>query len=164
MKESQTNLKGKKFRIHFVCTGNIFRSRLAEAYLRSKAPNILISSSGTNASSQKMGPISFYAQRILYRRNLIPFMKMMWSDTKEENLKNADLVIFLGQKNYDLCREKFNFDSDNLIWNIPDFYHIQLNGKPTDTSEEIKYLKMSEDIYSQITEKVDELIKDRKLA
>lgn len=156
-------MKDKKLRIHFVCTGNIFRSRLAEAYLRSIAPNILISSSGTKASSQNKGSISWYAQRILLRRNLVPYMKNMWSDTKKEDLKNADLVIFFGQKIYDLCRERFNFNSDRLIWDIPDFDDIQLNGKPTDISEEIKYLKMSEDIYGQIKEKVDKLIKDRSL-
>ncbi len=90
-------------------------------------------------------------------------MKNMWSDTTKEDLEKADLVIFFGQKNYDLCREKFNFNSDRLIWDIPDFDDRVLNGKPTDISEEIKYLKMSEDIYVQIKEKVDELIKDRNL-
>lgn len=156
--------KKSKFRIHFVCTGNIYRSRLAEAYLRSIVPNILISSSGTKASLQNKGSIVWYAQRILYRQNLLPFMKMMWSDTTEKDLKNADLVIFLGQKNYDLCREKFSFNSDYLIWDLPDFDDRHLNGKPTDISEETKYLKMSDDIYGLLKDKLDKLIKDKNLA
>lgn len=153
-----------KFRIHFVCTGNIFRSRLAEAYLKSKVPNILVSSSGTKASLQNKGSIAWHTQRILYRRNLIPYMKNMWNNTTKENLKKADLVIFFGQENYDLCKKIFNFNSDYLIWDIPDFEDKQLNGKPTDISEEIKYLKMSEDSYNQLKEKIAGLIRERNLA
>ena len=91
-------------------------------------------------------------------------MKNMWSDTTGEDLKDADLVVFFGQANYDFCREKFNFSGDHLIWKVSDFDDIQLNGKPTSIAEEIKYLKMSENIYIRIKQKVDELIKDRNLA
>lgn len=153
-----------KLKIHFVCSGNLFRSRLAEAYLKSKVPNISVSSSGTKASLQNKGPVFWGTQRILLRQNLIPYMKNTWSDTSKSDLKNADLVIFFGQKNYDLCREKFDFNSDHLVWEIPDFDDKELNGKPTDISEEMKYLKMSDEIYHQIKEKVDKLIEDRKLA
>jgi protein-tyrosine-phosphatase len=40
-------------RVHFVCTGNLYRSRMAEAYLRSKAiPGLEVTSSGVLAEMQ----------------------------------------------------------------------------------------------------------------
>jgi protein-tyrosine-phosphatase len=60
--------------IHFICTGNIYRSRIAEAYCASKAvPGVLVLSSGINTVLNRGIPIAPYAARILREQGLEGF-------------------------------------------------------------------------------------------
>lgn len=53
-------------KVEFVCSGNTFRSRTAEAYLKSKGvAGIVVSSSGPTANLDLNGPISWWGQRII---------------------------------------------------------------------------------------------------
>lgn len=145
--------------IHFVCTGNIYRSRLAEAYLRSKQiPNLLVSSSGTHATAQHKGPIMWVALRLLYRYNLLSYMTTTWSDTTSGHITNADIVVFIGKKNYEFCKNHFPIPKKYVIWGLPDFDDRDLNGKPLDIIRETDYIKTSEKLFSLIQEKIDNLI------
>lgn len=149
-------------KIHFVCTGNIYRSRLAEAYLRSKQiPNFSVFSSGTKASTGFKGPISWYAQRILQRNMLTPFMSRSWNDTKYQTLKESDYVIFMGKENYEFCKSKnYPIGSKYVVWELPDFDDSNLNGKRLDKKTEIKLIEDSEKTFSDIKEKVDQLVQE----
>ena len=77
--------------IHFVCSGNSYRSRLAEAYLKSVLVDktIIVSSSGTEAEKHRLknGPICWYAMRLMKRNNLIPFMSWKERQTTSQILK-----------------------------------------------------------------------------
>jgi protein-tyrosine-phosphatase len=54
--------------IHFICTGNIYRSRLAETYCASKGvPGLFVSSSGIGTKLNRGIPIASYAARKEYR-------------------------------------------------------------------------------------------------
>ncbi len=84
--------------IHIVCTGNIYRSRLAEAYLKAKQlPYLSFSSSGTEVTlaSKENGPISWYAMRLMSKYHLIPFMSFFSQQTTVQLLRQADIVIFM---------------------------------------------------------------------
>ena len=60
--------------IHFICTGNIYRSRLAEAYCASKGvPGLSVSSSGIGTKLNRGIPIASYAARVLSERGLEHF-------------------------------------------------------------------------------------------
>lgn len=145
--------------IHFVCTGNIYRSRVAEAYLKSrKIPNVTVSSSGTAAKIQHKGSITWYGQRLLFRHNLIPFMKKTWNQTNKELLNKADVVIFLGKKNHEFCAREFDFQGKHEIWDLPDFDDVYLNGQPLDIKKEIEYIEITENVFSQIKIRSDKLI------
>jgi len=83
--------------IHFVCSGNSYRSRLAEAYLKFKlvSKEIEVSSSGIRAEGYKFdnGPICWYAMRLMKRNALIEFMSWQQQQTTKELLSGVDLLI-----------------------------------------------------------------------
>jgi len=153
-------------KIHFVCTGNIYRSRLAEAYLRSKQiPNLLVSSSGTRSSIQLKGPITWYAQRILQRNMLTTFMSYSWKDTEYQVLRDSDYVIFMSKENYEFCKSKnYPMGNKHLVWELPDFDEISLSGKSLDKKVEIKIIGDSEETFINIKKKVDQLVQDLQLS
>jgi protein-tyrosine-phosphatase len=157
-------MKKTPTRIHFICTGNIYRSRLAEAYLRSKKfPNIIVSSSGTKAMEQQKGPIMWYALRLLYRNNLLSYMSDTWEQTMPEHLINADIVIFIGKQNYVFCTERFSIPQKYQVWELLDFDDRDLNNKPLDIEREAKSIFVSEQIFFGIKEKIDALISSYNL-
>jgi protein-tyrosine-phosphatase len=87
--------------VHFVCVGNSYRSRLAEAVLNALAiSGMRATSSGTHASDNENGPISWYGARLLKNHGLIPFMSPSWTQTTPSMLAAAGLVVFMA----DGCR------------------------------------------------------------
>lgn len=108
--------------VHFVCTGNTYRSRLAEAYCNSlQRPGIRAISSGVEAARNENGPISWYAARLLKRYDLIPFMSPHWTQTTAQLLAASDLVVFLEPEHYMVCRDRFGFCGPAWeVWHIPD--------------------------------------------
>lgn len=149
-------------KIHFVCTGNSFRSRLAEAYLRSKKiKGLEVSSSGILAEENKNGPISWYAARIIKRDNLIPHTSSHWTKTTTKLLKTADIVIFMSSSHHLHSKEKYGFTGKQFeIWNIPDLEDM---GYATETGqtidEDMERIVATEKIYHQIKHKIEKLIK-----
>ena len=146
--------------IHFICRGNSYRSRLAEAYLNSKNSSGLKSiSSGIIASRNGSGPISWYAQRIIENEKLVPFESLSWQQTTKEILKQGDFTIFMQQEPYDYCRNRLGFTQKNYeIWDIQDMYEFMsphTDRRPTTEKDKIK---ASEETYKIIKRKIDDLI------
>lgn len=140
-------------KIHFVCLGNIYRSRLAEAYLNSKKlDNVEVISSGTKAVENGNRPISWLTQRLFEAYRLVPFEKPNWTQTSKQLLGSADLTIFFDHKIYKHCVDQFEFNSDSFeIWEIAD-----LDGSIEDWAEKIK---VTEETFGVIRQRVDNLIK-----
>ena len=147
-------------KIHFVCAGNSYRSRLAEAYCKSKKiPDVDISSSGLIAHQNEHGPISWYALRILSRRNLIPFMSNLPTQTTPEILQDADLVIFLGKHNYTFAKKYFTYDKQNHeVWNIADL--DQFTNSMTTIKDDVARIKVTEHTFWEIKKNIDRLMKE----
>src|SRR3989338_8690232 len=105
--------------VHFVCEGNSFRSRLAETHLSSlKNPKIEAISSGIIARENRIGPVSWYAQRLIQKNHLIPFEKITWTQTTAKNIIKGDLTVFMTQAIYDFCVKNYGFSSPKYeIWN-----------------------------------------------
>jgi len=139
-------------KIHFVCTSNTFRSRLAATYLASKnIPDLIVTSSGIKAARNENGPVTWYAQRIIQEENLIKSEPMIWTQTTQEILDDQDWVIFMEQLHYDACVQKFGFTGKNFeIWNIKDI--------ESDNESDLIKMPETEEIYKKITQKVDDLI------
>jgi protein-tyrosine-phosphatase len=143
--------------IHFVCHGNIYRSRLAETYLRSKQrPAIVVSSSGIDATVCD-GPVSWIALRILQQRDLVPFLSPQPTQTTIELLQHADLVVFMEEVHATFAREHLGYTGKTfLIWYIPDLLlsDLDLTRYDLDTA----MIRASEVTYQRIASKVDELL------
>lgn len=138
-------------KIHFVCRGNYYRSRLAEAYLKSKQiSGIDVSSSGIQAEESYVldGPIAWYAMRLIKNNNLIPFMKAFPTQTTEELLLYADLTIFMTQHHYEYARDLFNFSGDYEVWSIPDL--DQFHDEDVSLDDDIARMHATEKTFEEI--------------
>jgi protein-tyrosine-phosphatase len=141
-------------KIHFVCTGNTFRSRLAEAYLKSKKiKGLEISSSGVEAAKNVLGPISWYTKRILSKNGLIHLdLPETWTQTSKELLRDQDLVIFMRKWHYDQATQNFGFTGRKYeIWDIDDVPVPHLENSPSN-------VVLTEEIYEKIKKNVDGLL------
>lgn len=138
-------------KIHFVCVGNTYRSRLAEAYLNAKKlQNVLCISSGIHADNNDQGPTSPYTQRVLEHHNLIRYSKSGWTQTTKSLLDWADVTIFFDTTTYEHCISVFKFHSKTSgVWNIHDI--------DRDDSEEVKNINC-EHTFHDIARNIDLLL------
>lgn len=156
--------------IHFVCSGNSYRSRLAEAYLKSKVKKnlkIQVTSSGIAADKHIFtnGPICWYAMRLIVRNNLIPFMSWRQTQTTKESLKNVDLLICMRNSHLEYCRKKLNYKKNAFeVWDIPDLDEMEdyINYQKPNIKEDINHIKLTEKTFKNIVRKTDGLIKSLK--
>lgn len=152
--------KKSPIKIHIVCTANVFRSRLAEMYLNSKKiPHIRAYSSGTKAERNGDGPISWYAARLAMKHRLVPYLSPQWTLTTEKLLRKAYLNIFMQPYHLEHVRLSFpNLKLNQEVWHIPDFVDLGISSHPYTWDEEVDRMKKTEEIYDNISEKVDDLI------
>jgi protein-tyrosine-phosphatase len=120
--------------IHFVCTGNIYRSRLAEAYCASKClPGIQVSSSGIGAGHNGPDPISPYAADILARYRLDAWAAKHWQRTTATLVEASDVLIFMESEHHRFCQNWIDPNRHTFeIWDIEDLGPIpaeQIPGK-----------------------------------
>jgi protein-tyrosine-phosphatase len=138
-------------KLHFVCSGNSFRSRLAEAYLNSKKiPSLEVSSSGIQAKRNLNGPIAWYAMRIIKYNGLVSFMSNFWQQTTGEMIRESHTVIFMKKMHYDFCRDFITPGQKYEIWDIEDVDNIEIE-------KESGNIKQSEKIFAKIKEGADSL-------
>lgn len=145
--------------IHFICSGNTFRSRLAEAYFNSKRiEGYKAVSSGVNASNDYNGAITWYAQRILKNNEILKGTSYKWKQTTNELIKSSKIIITMNEAtNNKLHREYDVLGKDIIPWSIRDFNEKDILENKDDI---LKLIKLSEKIYEEIKENVDKLVKD----
>lgn len=110
--------------LHFVCTGNVFRSRLAEAYakyLLKNHPQFTITSSGVNANHGENGPIAWYALKIIADNDLLDYISPFWVQTTASTLDSQDKIIFIEPWHQEQCRLRFDYHKNNYeTWDVTD--------------------------------------------
>lgn len=155
--------------IHFVCTGNGYRSRLAEAYLKSKVKKekIIVTSSGIAAEKYKYnnGPICWYAMRLIIRNDLTSYMSWKQNQTTRESLKDVDLLICMRDSHLDYCQKELNYGKHSFeIWDIPDLDEMEefISSKKPNLEEDANLIKLTEKTFKKIVKKTDNLIKRLK--
>jgi protein-tyrosine-phosphatase len=146
--------------IHFICSGNIFRSLLSEIYLNSKkVDNISASSSGINAKIHQ-GKIKWCTYRLIQNYELTEYFSKYGTQTTQQEIEKADLLVFLQQQYFDYCRSNLKLNNKKYqIWNIADISDKYLLGKHT-IVKDIRVIKFSEEIFKQIKKEVDLLVEN----
>ncbi len=125
--------------IHFICRGNVYRSRLAEAYALSLAQDKglkLISSSGIEASKALNGDVDPVAVKALKTDSIENYLAPKWKQTTQEDIDNHDVVVLMSQSLYEQAKKSLNIPRGKVrVWSVPDI----------------------DGIYSQIKQEVDKL-------
>jgi protein-tyrosine-phosphatase len=129
-------------KILVVCSGNAYRSPLAEALLKKLRPDLEIDSAGLHV----IIPISRQVREYLAKQNSIQYLKKTPQSIDEKKLRDYDLIVAMDHIHTNallsICPE---CEARIVEWNIEDPYFLE--------NEDAK------NIYAQIENKVEELAK-----
>src|SRR5688500_6660253 len=112
----------KKYKIHFVCRGNIYRSRLAEAIvLNLRNPKVVVSSSGISIEDNPGITIAPYAAYAAGHYKVDDVLVRNKTQTSNSELRSADIIVFLSEDVYEDAKKLYHLNSDKcVIWNVQD--------------------------------------------
>lgn len=149
--------------IHFVCSGNTFRSRLAEAYLKSlKIPNIEVMSSGSNTSRSSV-TVTPYAALILDEYNIAEFASKTKTQLTQSRLNEADITICANRKVYDECQgQGLKLPQRTYVWDIDDVTEFSSQFQKELRQHQVP--EIAETIFRNIREDVDDLVRFLKMS
>jgi protein-tyrosine-phosphatase len=135
-------------KILFVCTGNAYRSPVAEALLKHLNPNVEVDSAGLSPAI----PISRDAIKYLSLENAQDHLKAEPESLSQKNLQDYDIIVAMENRHREAvasrcpqCREKI------VVWNISDPYFL-----PQEYTEKIfneiktKVQKLNESLLEQV--------------
>lgn len=104
-------------RVLYVCTGNSFRSPVAEALTRRYRPNLDVESAGTDSTDH----IAENAKELLEEQNAVQYVKPEPDQLTLRALNEADIVVAMTERhkrfilnNYEVREEKIK------VWEIDD--------------------------------------------
>lgn len=145
--------------IHFICRGNVLRSLIAETYLKSlNIEDVNVISSGTNVNWNDPQEREYFANTlaVLDRHNIKALAK-----SGPEQLTQAridayhDVIVLMNQRVVDEANAIVELPKGTLDWAIIDIGE----GHRMDVDSRQSY---EEEIYQEITQKVDALFKVNK--
>ena len=109
-------------RIHFICTGNIYRSRLAEAYCAFRCvPGTRVFSSGIGAGLNGDAPISSYAADVLNEHGLSTYAAAGWQRTTAALVRASDVLVFMESEHRRFCEDWIEPARQRVeVWEVED--------------------------------------------
>lgn len=148
-------------RVHFICRGNSFRSRLAEAYLLSKQlQNTAVLSSGTVAKEYAHinGLLPHYTKYALLHSNLMQYDKGHWDQLNSSRLGKDDTVVIFGSKAYsEFSSMNPDFQHKISVWDIPDTGEL-FRGVKTPSPNDVGVDQFAIENFQRIKDAIDTLI------
>jgi len=121
-------------KILFVCTGNSFRSPVAEALLKKFRGDLEVESAGT----QTAGMIASNAKKFLEKENALKNLKGVPEGIDQKNLEEYDLIIAMKQNHKNEIIRRYPQMEDRIqVWNIDDPINLP-SGSDKEVFEEIK--------------------------
>ena len=131
-------------KILFVCTGNSYRSPVAEALLKKVRGDLEVESAGT----QPAGMIAPNAKKFLERENALEKLKRTPEGIDQKNLEEYDLIVAMKQNHKnEILRRHPQMEDRIEVWNIDDPIYLPY-GSDEEVFEEIKrkVMKLAESI------------------
>lgn len=131
-------------KILFVCTGNSFRSPVAEALLKKVRGDLEVESAGT----QSAGMVASNAKKFLEKENALKNLKEAPEGIDQKDLEEYDLIIAMKQNHKNEILRRYPQMEDRIqVWNIDDPIHLPY-GSDKEVFEEIKrkVLELAESI------------------
>jgi protein-tyrosine-phosphatase len=109
-------------RIHFICTGNIYRSRLAEAYCLSRCDSgTYVFSSGIAAGLDGDAPITPYAAYLLNKYSLKSYAAAHWQPTTATLVQASDVLVFMETEHHRFCQDWIEPARQRIeVWGVED--------------------------------------------
>ncbi len=145
--------------IHFVCIGNTYRSRLAEAYFHSVSVSGWEACSSGVCTERNYGVVlCWYTKNILDEQHLTT--KECWTQTTVENLRQSDRAVFMHQECLDLWQQKSDYMPGAYeVWDIMDMPGDDVDSERAMRDEYIRarVMKEARETFRKICERVDAL-------
>ena len=127
-------------KVLFVCSGNAYRSPVAEALLKKLRPDIHVDSAGTDPAI----PISQDAKEYLARENAEQYLKKNPKGLDSKQLGEYDLIVVMEPRHKHVALSKCPECAGKIVvWNINDPYFLPY--------------EYAEKVFRQIKGKVHEL-------
>ncbi|MFB6100143.1 MAG: low molecular weight phosphatase family protein [Candidatus Nanohalobium sp.] len=104
-------------RLLYICTGNSFRSPVAEALTRKFHPEIEVESAGTDA----VGRVAENAERMLEEDEARKYVKPSPDQVSQRAVDEADKVVCMMPEHREFIEKNFDVEEERLeVWNIQD--------------------------------------------
>ena len=133
--------------IHFVCTGNIYRSRLAEAYCTSlNAAGIRAFSSGIAAGRWDDAAISPHAAEVLARHSLSSYAAAGWQRTTADLVRSSDVLVFMEDEHHRFCANWIELGRQRVeIWGVKDIDGLEAAEIPDEVERTFEIIRRHTD-------------------
>jgi protein-tyrosine-phosphatase len=140
--------------IHFICRGNVLRSLVAETYLKSlNLPDVHVISSGTNVDWNDQTERGYFASTLalLDKHGIKSYAKKVPDQLTQQRADDQDITICMNQRVIDEALAIVVLPEGATNWAIID---IGEGTRIIESNQEI----YKEEIYKEITGKIDELV------
>lgn len=131
-------------KILFVCTGNSYRSPVAEALLKKVREDLEVESAGTHPADM----IASNAKKFLKKENALKNLKGAPEGIDQKNLEEYNLIIAMKQNHKNELLRRYPQIEDKIqVWDIDDPIYLPY-GSDKEVFEEIKrkVLELAESI------------------
>lgn len=140
-------------RVHFICRGNVFRSRMAEAYFRSKGYDAISSGTAAIAHAEHNRLLEPRIQRLLERKGLGAYTRPHWVQLTQGRIDEGDIAVYMNQAVRDEAATLITLPRDERIWDIIDLDEV--DPVPATDEELDQFL---EKMYQKIVERTNQFI------